>query len=49
MQVHWVPGHIEVEGNEKAYEAAKVVVKVRGIRGFPERFTSFANIGRTVT
>lgn len=38
-----------VEANERANEAAKKAAETRGIQRCPERFTSLAHIGRTVT
>lgn len=48
MEINWVPGHREVERNERADETAKIAAESAGIRRCPERFTSLTHIGQTV-
>lgn len=49
VEVHWVPGHIDVKGNKKTEKAAKKVAELPDTRRYPEHFVSLTNIGRTVT
>lgn len=49
VEIHLVPGHMSVEWNERADEAAKMAPEKRGIREYPERFTSLTHIRRSVT
>lgn len=48
MEIHWVLGHMSVEGNKISNEATEVAAETRGFRVCPEQFTSLAHIGRTV-
>lgn len=49
VEVHSVPGHMRVKGNEKVEKAAKAVAKRPDTRMFLERFISLTYVGRTVT
>lgn len=49
MEIHWVPGHMGIDGNEKTDETAKKVAETNGTRGFPERFTYLSHMECTVT
>lgn len=49
LEIHWVPGHMSVKGIGSYNEVAKIVAVYRGIREYPEWFTSLAHIRRLVT
>lgn len=45
----WVPGHMCVEGNEKADEAAKERAERTGIGRCQEHFAWLAHVGRAIS
>lgn len=49
VEIHWVPGHMGIAGNEKAYEAGKEAAERAGTRLCPEQFASLAHVGWTIT
>lgn len=49
VEIYCVPGHMGVEGNEKADEKAKDAAERSGTRRFPERFASLAHVNCTIT
>lgn len=49
VEVYWVPGHMDVEGNKKANEVVKEAAEAAGTRRYPEQFSSLTHIGRTIT
>lgn len=48
VEIHYVVGHMSVEGNKKANEAVKKAAETRFNQGFQQRFTSMVHIGRKV-
>lgn len=48
VKVHWVLGHMGIEGNEEANKAAKKEAEKTGTRRCPEQIVSLAHIGRTI-
>lgn len=48
MEVHWVPGHVGVEGNEQAGRITKTEAKDTGARRCTEQFASLAYINQTI-
>lgn len=44
VEIHWVPGHIGVAGNEKANEAAKKAAESMGTQRCSEQFISLAHV-----
>lgn len=49
IKVHWVLGHLSVEGNEQANTTAKEAADGTGTRWYAERFDSLAHINRTIS
>lgn len=49
VDIHWVSGHMGVEGNEKGNEVAKEATEKAGIRTCPEMFISLAHVGLTIS
>lgn len=47
VEIHWVPGHMGVDGNGTADEVAKEAVERVGIR-YSERLVSFSHVGRLI-
>lgn len=48
VEVHWVTGHVEVEGNEQADKTGKLAAEGTGARGCTERFASLHNINLAI-
>lgn len=48
-EIHFVRGHMRVEGNERVIEAVKVAAETSGARRCIERFESLVHINRTIT
>lgn len=44
VEIHWVSGHIRVNGNEQVDRAAKEEVRSTGIRRVVERFTLLSHV-----
>lgn len=49
VEIHWVPGHMGVEGNKKVGTVAEEAAEKRGTRRYPDRFASLAHVSRTIT
>lgn len=49
VEIHWIPGHMGVAGNEKANKVAKEVAERPGTRRCPEQSASLAHVGQTIT
>lgn len=49
VEIDKVPGHMNIEGNKKADEAAKKAMEKAGTRRYPERFTSLPHMGRMIS
>lgn len=49
MKVHWVPGHMSVEGSKKVDEVAKKAAERTGTQRCPEQYVSLAHFGRTIS
>lgn len=45
VEIYWLPGHINIEGNKKADKAAKKAMEKSGTQRYPERFTSLHHVG----
>lgn len=49
MEIYCVPGHLGVEKNERADEAAKNTVEKVDRKRYPEQFSSLAHIRRRIS
>lgn len=48
VKIHWVPGHMSVEGNQSPDKTTKEATEKAGTQRCPERFTSLTHVGRTI-